>query len=203
MAIRVPRLGPGVYGPGSGLAGYGIDESDVFVVGWMDEAPPYVQVEGDPVLERTTALLIAELDFDIGSSGEIHLPTGTIPGTLISSSQEANWCGMRATNAYLPGGEVVFEYRLPSELISIDLPSLHFNLETDGPRAQSYHLEFLDWTSGEWLEIEMARFGLNVIGDAERLISQEGIIQARLSVDDNSWGCWSLDVGIDGYRPNS
>jgi hypothetical protein len=193
---------PGVYGPGAGLAGNGIDEFGVFVVGWMDEAPPYVEVEGRPVLERTTAILIADIDFAVGSSGEIHLPTGTIPGTLLSSSQEANWCGMRSTNAYLPGGEVVFEYRLPDELIGLDLASLHFNLDTDGPRAQNYRLEFLDWTVEEWQEIEMARFGLNIIGEAGRLISQDGIIQARLSVDDNSWGCWSLDVGIDGYRPN-
>jgi hypothetical protein len=191
---------PSVYGPGTGVTGHGINPSGVFVVGWLDEAPPYVQVEGRPVSERTTALLIADLGFEVGPSGEIHLPTGTIPGNLLSSSQEASWCGLRSTSAYLPGGEATFEYRLPGELASLQLPSIHFNLETDGERTQNYSIEFYDWEAGVWQAVEQPHFGLNIIAEGATFISGEGVIRARLSVGENSWGCWMLDLGIDGYR---
>lgn len=191
---------PGTYGPGAGYVNYGIDPNGVFVVGWLDEAPPYVEVEGRPVSERTTALLIADLGFEISPVGEILLPTGTIPGTLVATSGEASWCGMRSTNAYLPGGSVVFEYRLPEALTSLDLPSIHFSLETDGARTQGYTLEFYDWNAEAWETVDQPHFGLNIISQAESYINGEGLIQARLSVGENSWGCWSLDLGIDGNR---
>ncbi|MGD8821572.1 MAG: hypothetical protein PVG63_00590 [Anaerolineales bacterium] len=191
---------PGAYGALAGYVNYGIDPNGVFLIGWLDEAPPYVQVEGRPVSERTTALLIADMEFELGPAGEIHLPTGTIPGTLVAASAEASWCGMRSTSAYLPGGEVIFEYRLPDVLTSLQLPSLHFNLETDGARTQGYTVEFYDWTSDAWAVVEQPHFGLNIISQAESYINNDGLIRARLTVGENSWGCWSLDLGIDGNR---
>jgi hypothetical protein len=191
---------PGAYGPGAGMAQFGVDANGVFVVGWLGEAPPYVEVGGQPVSERTTALLIADLGFEFSPAGEIYLPTGTIPGTLVVTSQEASWCGMRSTNAYLPGGTVMFEYRLPEALDSLELSSLHFNLETDGARTPGYTVEFYNWTADEWEAIDQPHFGLNVISQAGPYINGDGMIRAQLSVGENSWGCWSLDLGIDGYR---
>jgi hypothetical protein len=78
--------------------GSGIWPRGLTLIGWLDQAPPQVRVAGRMPAQQTTALLYAPVTVRVSTTGEISLPPGLLPGTLVEMPFEGGRCGPRVSN---------------------------------------------------------------------------------------------------------
>ena len=144
------------------------------VLGWMDEAPPEVQVNGEIPQQAETGLYLTELPYNFAVNGEIKLPPGFIPGLVSDLPLSGGTCGVVGTSIWLDRGEAFIEFVLPPELRDISTSALLLALQTDGPWNNIPQIEFYAWDSESWQPLEDAVIGDNRITDPEILIGDQG-----------------------------
>lgn len=173
----------------------------LMLLAWLDEVPPEVQVGGRRPSQQTTALLYTSLTFHLPAEGDVSLPPGLVPGTLVEVPVEGGPCGPNATSVYIGWGQAVFEFRMPEEVRDVQVQTLKLALGSDGEWGQPPDMAVYDWVAGEWLELDAPIMGVNVVSDAAGLIGDSGQVRVRLlSEDRRGGGCLYVELGLEGRR---
>jgi hypothetical protein len=170
-------------------------------LGWSDEAPPDVRVAGRAPGQKTTALLYAPLSYHLPEKGNLSMPPGLIPGTLVKLPIDGGPCGPDAASLYLGQGEAVFEFQLPDETRDIRVDEIKLIIGTDGGGWwQPPDTAVYDWGRETWFALSDPVLGVNVVSDAATMVSDDGLVRVRMSADSNQGGCLYLELGLEGRR---
>jgi len=171
------------------------------LLGWLDSAPPEVRVASRTAGQQATALLYTHLSFDLPEEGDVTLPPGLIPGTLVEMPIEGGPCGPEGTSIWLGRGEAIFEFQVLDETQDIQVDELKLTVGTDGGGWwQPPNTALYDWDSGAWVALSDPIIGTNVVSNAARMVSEDGSVQVRLASDSNQGGCLYLGLGLKGRR---
>jgi hypothetical protein len=171
------------------------------LLGWLDSAPPEVRVASRTAGQQATALLYTHLSFDLPEEGDVTLPPGLIPGTLVEMPIEGGPCGPEGTSIWLGRGEAIFEFQVLEETQDIQVDELKLTVGTDGGGWwQPPNTALYDWDSGAWVALSDPILGTNVVPNAARMVSEDGSVQVRLASDSNQGGCLYLGLGLKGRR---
>lgn len=169
-------------------------------IGWMNEAPPNIQVTGAETAQQTTAVVMLPLTYSIPASGPIAYPPGLLSASLIEAPTEGGTCGMPGTSAvYLQRGQAVFEFTVPPDLAPAQVETLKLNLWSDSGFFNPPDLAIYDWNSSAWLTLDGVKQGTNLIPANPNLIGAGGAVRIRLS-GENLQYCFYLDMGLEGRR---
>jgi hypothetical protein len=187
------------FGGGGGSGGSLLSQTPV-VLGWLDQAPPQVQVAGAEPAQHTTAIVIQAISYTMPESGDISLPPGLVPGALVETPREGGSCGMPGSTAvYISRGEAIFEYTLPATLRSATIRNLKLNIWSDAGFFTTPEAAVYDWQAAEWLPLEGISQGVNLIPASPALVSDTGAIRIRLA-GENLQYCYYLDLGVEATR---
>jgi hypothetical protein len=170
-------------------------------LGWLDEAPPDVKVAGRTPGQKTTALLYAPLSFHLPEKGDLSLPPGLIPGALAELPIDGGPCGPSGASLWLGQGEALFEFQVPEEARDIQVDEIKLVIGTDGGGWwQPPDTAVYDWDLETWFAVSDPVIGVNVISDATTMVSDDGLVQVRMSAESNQGGCLYLELGLEGRR---
>jgi hypothetical protein len=171
------------------------------LLGWLDTAPPEVGVAGRTPGQQTTALLSAPIAFRLPQTGDLSVPPGLIPGTVVEMPIEGGPCGPNRNSLWLGRGEAVFEFQAPEDVRDAEVNAIKLLIGTDGGGGwQLPDTALYDWDSATWVTLSDPVIGVNVIPDAAGMVSQEGLVRVRLSSEGNQGGCLYLELGLEGRR---
>lgn len=169
-------------------------------IGWIDEAPPNIQVTGAEPAQQTTAVVMLPLTYSLPASGPIAFPPGLLAASLIETPTEGGTCGMPGTSAvYIQRGQAVFEFTVPPEIAPTQVENLKLNLWSDAGFFNPPELAIYDWNSSAWLTLDGVKQGINLIPSSPNLIGAGGAVRIRLS-GENLQYCFYLDLGLEGRR---
>jgi hypothetical protein len=173
----------------------------LLLIGWLNQAPPEVRVAGRTPSQQTTALLYASLAYDLPRTGDISLPPGLIPGKLVQMPAEGGMCGSSTTAIWLGRGEAIFEFQVPDEARDVRVQSLTLAIGSDGGGWwQPPEVAVYAWDEERWLAVNEPIIGINLISDADGLMSSDGLVRIRLGADANQGGCLYPELGLEGER---
>jgi len=174
----------------------------VTVFGWLDQAPPNVEVRNNRLSQQTTALVYTSLNFNISESGAISLHIGMVPGSLSKMPRDGGPCGPNNTASVSMGsGEAEFEFRVPAELGDARLKALKLNIWRDsGGDWALPEVALWNWQNESWNAIQDPVMGTNEIREPAGLVSDGGAIRVRLKSDGAMFACYYLDMGLDAER---
>jgi hypothetical protein len=176
------------------------EQSTPVLLGWLDQAPPEVSIEGSKSGEQTTALVIFPLSYDLPSSGTLHLPPGLITGKIVKTPIDGGACGAPGSTAvYLARGTAVIEFNLPPQFQDVEVDNLLVSIQTDGS-FDAPDVFIHNWQSDTEREIEIISPGETLIPQANGLVSSEGSIQLSLKSDTGSGTCYYMAMGLEGHR---
>jgi hypothetical protein len=171
------------------------------LIGWLDQAPPQVAVNGREPAHQTTALLYAPISYALPGEGEIILPPGLLHGALVEMPLEGGRCGPQSTSLWLGRGDAVFEFQVPEDLLDAEINRLKLLIRTDGGGWwQAPTMAVYAWGAEEWVRIEEPVMGTNIISNANDMVGQDGQVRIRLSAQSNLGGCLYLELGVEGQR---
>jgi len=172
----------------------------LYFLGWLDQAPPEIQVEGRTPMQQAISLVHAPLAYELPEDGAVTLPPGLISGTLLEVPQEGGFCGPPGTTAiYIGRGQAVFEFRAPlaGELA---IEQLNLTLRSDGGWWQSPTMAVYDWTADDWADMGQMALGTVALADAGHLVSDDGRIRIRMASEGGGGNCVYVDLGLEGTR---
>jgi hypothetical protein len=167
----------------------------------LDQAPPDISLSGRQPTQKTTGLLLQQLQYRLVSEGHISLPPGFIPGNVIELN-DGGYCGPTGMPAvYLGRQRVVFEYQIPADL-SVSpskIESLVLNIGSDGSVSQPPTISLYDYSVEDWRVMQNLVMGRNVITDVSGLVNDKGQMQVSLLLDNLSGGggCVYLLMGLE------
>jgi hypothetical protein len=169
-------------------------------LGWFDQSPPQVRVDGRTPVEMTTALLYAPLAYHLPKSGKVSVPAGFIPGTIVEMPAEGGQCGPYGVPAvYVGRGQATIQFRLPGNLEDVQVDVLKLLIRSDGGWQQLPEIALYEWASDDWQILQDPVLGENLVEAGEALVSRTGEILVRLS-STNGGGCFYMQMGLDGTR---
>ena len=73
---------------------------DVTLIGWMNEAPPEITIQGNNLSYQTTTLLSTSLDYHLPEDGFISLAPGLVPGVTTQMPPNSGTCGVNGFCQY-------------------------------------------------------------------------------------------------------
>ena len=174
------------------------------LLGWLDEAPPEVQVSGRKPAQQTTALLYMPLSYRLPDEGDVSLPPGLIPGWLVEMPVEGGLCGPGATSVYIGRGQATFEFQMPEGVRDVQIEKLMLVLRSEGGWEQPPDMAIYDWDAEAWAKLDDPVMGINVFSDAAGLVgvvNDDGLVRVRLSSEvGRGGGCLYVELGLEGKR---
>jgi hypothetical protein len=170
------------------------------LVGWIDQAPPQVTLDGVQPAEQTTAAVVIPLDLKFPQSGPINLPPGMIPGRLVETPREGGQCGMPGVTAvYIIRGEALFDFNLPAEMQDVNIENLKLTVYNDSGVFISPEISLLNPQTGDWIELDGVNQGVNLVPNASTFVDPAGTVKIKLAAENLS-NCFYLNLGLDGFR---
>lgn len=187
---------------GTSPVGLGDDESaGLLFLGWFHDVPPDITIQDRELIQQTTALLYTSLSYQLDVEGDISLPPGLIPSRVIEMPVEGGPCGSSDMSGFYIGrGEAVFEFRLPDELVGMQVDKLSLMLASDGGWMGVPEIALQNEAGDEWAELADPVFGLNVVSDPNGLVADDGRVRVRVSPHNAQGGCLFLELGVTGSR---
>ena len=186
--------------PAAGGAVSSVSRSNpVTIFGWMQQAPPDVQVRNNRIAQQTTALVYTSANFQLPDSGPVSLPVGMTPGSLTQMPRDGGPCGpTNMPTVSIGNGEAEFEFLIPEELEGADVKAIKLNIWRDsGGDWALPETSFWDWQEEAWKSIQEPRMGVNEIRQPAALVNESGAIRVRLKTNANMYACYYLDMGIE------
>jgi hypothetical protein len=193
----------GMFGPASSVMPFrgGSSPQGLALLGWVDEAPPDVRVDGRKPAQQTTALLYTFLSLHLPDEGSVSLPPGLIPGAVVEMPVEGGPCGPDTTSVYIGRGQAIFEFQVPQGVRDVQVEKLELILGSDGGWGQLPDTAIYDWHAEAWTKLDDPVMGVNVFPDAATLISHDGRVHVRLSSEGgHGGGCVYVELGLEGTR---
>ncbi len=178
------------------------DTQEVTVLGWIDEAPPQVLVNGNVPQETARTLYLAQIPYHFLNKGAIEVPVGMIPGVIAEMPVSGGMCGGVSPSLWFDRGQAVFEFLLPAELRQIELDTLLFFIKSDSGMQLSPQVELYDWKAASWQPLKNVETGINTLPDPQAWVNTDGLVRVRLSLDANfqGGGCYFAGLGLTGQR---
>jgi hypothetical protein len=178
-----------------------LNSFQILMLGWFEQAPPEVQISGRMPALKTTALLFTSLPFDIEQGDRVALIPGLIPGRVTEMPVDGGLCGSSGSPAvYFGRGDAVLEYQIPEYALDVEIERLLLYIGTEGGWDRTPQTAVYDWSNASWGELPEVRVGQNLVGDAQKLVSEEGLIRVRLSANAFAGGCFFVAMGLEGTR---
>jgi len=171
----------------------------VFVLAWLDQAPPNVSVPGSGLSQQATALVYTNLNYSLPETGLLELPPGLMPGIITELPREGGACG-GDTSVYMGRGQAEFEFRVPENLDDLTVTALKVSIWRDTGQLGMPDISLYDWTNQSWTSIQEPIQGTNIIQNAAPYVSQEGLVRVMLTSEQDSFGCVFVDLGLEGER---
>jgi len=180
-------------------SGAGLSNS-VTIFGWLDQAPPTVEVPDNRLTQNTTAVVFSGLNYQFADDGYLTLPAGLIPGELTKVPVNGGACN-NTTSIYMNSGEAEFDFHIPSNLGAYRIETLKLALWRDSGNPTGLpQVSLYDWDNQGWTSIQDPIQGTNVIQDPEPYVNEDGTIRVQLATQSDTFGCVYLDLGMDAER---
>jgi hypothetical protein len=176
---------------------------EITLLGWMDEAPPEVTVNGETPQESANALYLIKLPYEIPQQGAIELPPGFIAGLVAEMPLSGGTCGASSTSIWMDKGEAVMEFILPVELSNIQLENLQLAIQTDSGWGNVPSIDLYEWQTETWKNLDQVAFGVNLIVEPDSLVSPEGLVRVRLTQEGanlQGGACFFTGLGLKGSQ---
>jgi hypothetical protein len=147
--------------------------SGLTLLGWPDEAPVHVSVEGVSNQVQSTNLLLVVLPISTGLPGEILLPKGSLPWVLVSGDP-----GTTPNALYRYQTSPRFRFylsgpQLPVASRSMVVETLILHMDATGqPVGAPPLVSIKDVTTGQWVQLPPLNWGENEITTPERFVYQ-------------------------------
>jgi hypothetical protein len=175
-------------------------QSGVMMFGWLDQAPPTVEVSGNQLSYRTTALVYTNLDYAYPDTGYITLPPGLIPGSLTHMPAQGGVCG-NTTSININQGEAEFEYQLPKNLQALKVNTLKLALMLDsGNQFGIPQIALYKWEKENWTILKDPVQGTNLIQNPAPYINTNGVVRLRVKAESSMMSCLYLDLGMEAQK---
>ncbi len=180
-------------------SGTGAYNGGVFLLGWLDQAPPEVSIAGNVLTYRTTTLVYRGVEYHLPDSGLLTIPAGLVPGAIIKYPVGSGNCGT-STSLNMGPGEAELEFQVPENLAKLQVTALKVAISMDiGGVGVLPKIALYDWQNASWTEIQDPIQGTNIIQNAAPYLS-EGKIHLRLTGESNNFSCIYIDVGLDAEQ---
>ncbi len=176
------------------------DLGGVTVLGWLDQAPPQVNVSENSLTQRTTALVYTSMNYNLPEQGFITLPPGLLPGTISQMPREGGICGP-STSVHMARGEAQFEFTVPGDLDEITVDKLKVALWRDSGPGAMPSIALYDWEEESWIQLQSPIQGVNVVEKAGPYVSYSGIVRVSMSSESDTFGCVYIDLGMEATGP--
>lgn len=171
------------------------------LLAWLENAPPQVTIEGQPMQQQTTALVYMPMSYTFGDSQNVDLPAGLVPGALVKLPEQGGTCGPQGASVWMERGEAVFEFQIPQAVLGMQLDRLELLIESDGGWFNAPETAIYDWQQATWMNLSGAALGLNLIEEPESLVGADGLVRVRLaSGGQGGGGCMYLAMGLEGKQ---
>ena len=179
--------------------------SNVYLVGWVEQAPPEIQINGKRATQNTLGMLTAHLPFQL-ASGAYTLPTTLIEGRLTDQSTNSGYCGSTSTSIFLDRGRAEFEFQIPPALLETEIDKLMVRFQEEASQWNGGDitgtLSIYNWEKERWSGISNLTNGINSIDGSDALIDPSGIVRIKFERDAaNTGGCVIVLVGLEGAKP--
>jgi hypothetical protein len=175
----------------------GLSDLSVTFLGWTDQAPPDVTLDGYQIQKQVIGLVTQKLAYRIGDLDELAIPLGMIPGKLTVSPVNGGACGNGdMTGVYIQQGSAEFTFQVP-DLGEYSLQELRLNLSIDGPPQNTPVIDLYQWADQAWATIKNPVIGVNLIAQPQNYLSSAGEIRVRISYGEFTGGfCSYIDLGF-------
>jgi hypothetical protein len=171
----------------------------IIVFGWLDQAPPSVEVAHNRITQKTTALVYTTLDFSLPEKGLLSLPTGLIPGKVSVMPPNSGNCGS-STSIQMGSGTAEYEYKIPGNLQAFRVDTLKLAIWRDTGAAGLPAISLYHWKDQVWTSIQNPIQGTNIIQKAAPYVNENGVIRVQLTSQSSAPGCIYIDLGLDAER---
>jgi hypothetical protein len=123
--------------------------SSVYFLGWVEESPPEIKVNGKQAAQNTLGLLTTHLPFQL-ASGDYYIPTTLIQGRQTNQTPNSGYCGGGSTYVFLDYGSAEFEFNIPPALLDTTPDHLLVEYQEEvsqwnGADTASMSLSIFDW----------------------------------------------------------
>jgi hypothetical protein len=174
--------------------------ASIIVFGWLDQAPPVVDVPNSSLTQRTTALVYTYMNYNLPEDGSLSVPVGLIPGTTTLLPREGGTCGTN-TSVHMSRGEAEFEFHIPINMRSYQIDAIKLNFWRDsGGMGGMPDIGLYDWEQESWVAIQSPIQGTNVIEDASAYVNEDGIVRINLNSESDTFGCVYIDLGMEASQ---
>jgi hypothetical protein len=178
---------------------------NVYLIGWVEDVPPQIQINGKRATQNSLGLLTTHLPFQL-ASGEYALPTTLIEGRLTDQSANNGYCGSTSTSIFLDYGSAEFEFQIPPAMLETEIDGLLVRFQEEASQWNGGNitgtLSIYNWEKERWSGITNLTNGINSIDGADALIDPNGIVRIKFERETaNSGGCLIVLVGLEGAKP--
>lgn len=180
--------------------------SNVYLLGWVDSAPPEVSIDGKETTQNTLGLVTMHLPVEI-SPGAFTLPISLIDGELTKQPLNGGYCGgASSTYIYLDFGSAEFEFQVPASLQNTQIDNILLGFQEDISQWSNVDpgiaVSIYDWDKARWSVFPDIQNGINSISGNGNYISPEGLIRVQVDKEaQNVGGCILVSVGLEGSKP--
>jgi hypothetical protein len=147
--------------------------SGLTLLGWLDQPPLQMSVEGVPNQVQSTNLLLVALPISTGIPGEILLPKGSMPWVLVDGDP-----GTAPNALYRYQMSPRFRFYLSSPQLPVAsrhmvVETLILHVDPTGlPTGTPPLVSLKDATTGQWVQLPPLNWGENEIPTPERFVYQ-------------------------------
>lgn len=191
-----------VFNPYEGWMFRTVTSPDVIFLGWLDESPPDVAVEGYVLTAQETSLFLTQFSFSFGGE-RVSVPAGIYSPQVIESSGDFWPCDPTGVSFGLGMGWVTVELRPPAGLSDLAVEEMRLVLGSDGGPWEAPTTSLYDWQSEDWMVVEDASIGRNEVENPTRFVEPStGAIRVKLEGDGGGMGgCLWVDVELELRNP--
>ncbi|RMF53304.1 MAG: hypothetical protein D6749_02650 [Chloroflexota bacterium] len=181
--------------------------TDVYLVGWSDESPLDVRLDGAAFTTEDTTLYIFRLPTRVqalSSNGVVELPSAYLTWTTTEASPRRD-----ATPYELfmqPAETVIFRY-LPMPLVRLrEVQEIRLFVKPGNSYSVGRgQIALWDWQAAEWVPIDVSNVTARIVDRAARFIGPENAVEMRVSVpNDSATVHWErIDLTLYGRLQNA
>ena len=176
---------------------------EVTIIGWIDNAPPKVHINGQIHQETATSLYKSQIQVRFPQEGVINIPAGLITGLVSEMPVSSGSCGFEQTSIWLDKGEAVMEFRLPPEFEHITINQLQLLLQSDGGWSSPAAIHLYNWETESWQILENTKPGIINISDPRYFINSDGLVRVQIIIENQDirgGSCIYVGLGLEGDR---
>lgn len=180
-----------------------VSDLSVTFLGWVNQAPPDVTVEGYGLKKQVLGLVTQKMGYQMGASNEIAIPVGMVPGRVSKAPTSGGVCGGgdTTTGVALENGTAEFTFQI-RDLSGYAPQEIRLSLTIDGGTPSGApEIAMYAWKEESWAVLKGINLGVNVINDVQSFINPDGEVKVRIASDAALRGfCMYVDLGLKAEK---